>query len=216
VAYECEVITHVKASPDTVWDWMSDVRRLLTVNLFHEDVIADEPVTGPGPRIPVPHSMFGVIKQERVVHVRDYRRYFIGFGETKARHVPGVDPFPHYQSFEVVPLQDGTCLVVNHLRGLYQFPGAKTFGERIFRRWTPVILEHDNASIAIAVGALDEAEKPKLKGGLLLWPFMTLGGRFINQSQRRKIVSAHRKSATPREQATVEQAGSAAASSGER
>jgi hypothetical protein len=172
---------------------MSDLRRLLMVNVFHEEVILDHMVTEPGPRIPVPHSFFGVYKQKRVVHIRDYRRYFVGFGETKSREEPGTDPFPHYQSFEVVPLQNGTCLVVNYLRGVYQFPGAKYFGERIFRRWMPVILGEDNANIAIGVGAMRPEDKPKLKLGLALWPFMAVGGRILSQSQRRKIVQAEKK-----------------------
>lgn len=190
MAYQLDVVTHIKAPADTVWEWMSDVRNLLSVNMFHEDVIADEPVTEAGARVPVPHSMFGVIRQRRICHIRDYEKYFIGFGETKAKDEPGTDPFPHYQSFEVVPRRDGTCLVINTLRGLYQFPGAQYFGERIFRRWSPAILEDDNANIAIAVGALDPKDKPRLKGGLVLWPLMSLGGRVLSKGARRKVVTA--------------------------
>jgi hypothetical protein len=186
------VITHIKKPADEVWDWMSDLRRLLLVNVFHDSVELDHLVTEPGPRIPVPHSFFGLYKQARVVHIRQYQKYFVGFGETKSREEPGIDPFPHYQSFEVVALQDGTCLVINTLRGVYQFPGAKRVGERIFHRWMPVILGDDNANIAVGVGAMDPADKPKLKVGLFLWPFMAVGGRIISQRGRRKIVQAEK------------------------
>jgi hypothetical protein len=192
VASECEVITHIKKSPEEVWEWMSDLNNLLKVNMFHESVVLAEPVTGPGPRVSVPHSYFGVYRQARVVHIRDYHKYFIGFGETKAREEPGTDPFPHYQSFEVVPLQDGTCLVINFLRGVYQFPGAKRFGPRIFARWMPAILGDDNANIAIGVGAMDPQDKPKFKVGLMMWPFMAIGGRVISQRARRKIARAEK------------------------
>jgi hypothetical protein len=195
MASECRVITHIDKSSDEVWEWMSDLRRLLMVNMFHEAVVLDEPVTEPGPRIPVPHSYFGVYKQARVVHIREYRKYFVGFGETKTREEPGIDPFPHYQSFEVVPLQDGTCLVINFLRGVYQFPGAKYFGPRIFRRWMPAILGDDNANIAIGVGAMDPADKPKFKVGLMMWPFMAIGGRLITQRARRGIARAEKEKA---------------------
>jgi hypothetical protein len=189
------VITHIDRSADDVWEWMADLRNLLLVNMFHESVILDEPVTGPGPRIPVPHSYFGVYRQARVVHIREYRKYFVGFGETKSREEPGTDPFPHYQSFEVVPLQDGTCLVVNYLRGVYQFPGAKRFGPRIFNRWMPPILGDDNANIAIALGAMDPEDKPKFRIGLMMWPFMAIGGRLITQRARRKIAKSQKEQA---------------------
>jgi hypothetical protein len=192
VAYDIRVIDHIPKPADEVWDWMSDLRRLLMVNVFHEAVELDYLVTEPGPRIPVPHNFFGVYRQKRVVHIRDYRKYFVGFGETKSREEPGIDPFPHYQSFEVVPLQDGTCLVVNYLRGVYQFPGAKHVGERLFRRYMPVILGEDNANIAVGVGAMKPEDKPKLKMGLAMWPLMAVGGRITSQRQRRKIVQGEK------------------------
>jgi hypothetical protein len=187
--YETRVITHIDAPAERVWEWMSDARNVLEVNLFHVDVEWDEPITEAGPRVPVPHD-FGVMKQRRVAHIRDYRKYFIGFGETKAKEEPGVDPFPHYQSFELAPLSDDSCLVVNTLRGTYQFPGAKLFGKRVFHRWTPPILDDDNANIAIAVGALDPEEKPRLKGTLRLLPVAAHSARFVSTDRRRKMAKA--------------------------
>jgi hypothetical protein len=199
MALECSVCTHIKVPADEVWEWMSDVRRLLTVNLFHDAVLYDEPVMEAGPRIQVPHSFHGIGKQMRVAHVRDYRKYFIGWGETKAKEEKGVDAFPHYQSFEVVPLQDDTCVVVNRLRGVFQWPGAARFGPRAFHRWSPVILQDDNANIAVAVGAIRLEDKPKLKAGLLLWPLMGLGGKILQADARKRIVMATKsKSGTPR------------------
>ena len=192
MALECSVCTHIKVPADDVWEWMSDVRNLLTVNMFHDAVLGDEPVTEAGPRIKVPHSMFGMGKQMRVAHVRDYRKYFIGWGETKAKEEPGVDAFPHYQSFEVVPLHDDTCVVVNYLRGVFQWPGADRFGLRIFNRWTPVILNDDNFNIMVAVGAMRLEDKPRIKAGLFLWPLMGLGGRVLNRDARKRIVMANK------------------------
>jgi hypothetical protein len=177
VAYEARVITRIEAPVDEVWQWMSDARNVLSANIFHDPIEWEEPITEAGPRIPVPHTYFGVIKQRRVAHVRDYRKYFVGFGETKARDEPGVDPFPHYQSFELAPLSDDTCLLVNYMRGVYQFRGAKYIGERIFKRWMPPILLDDNANIAIAVGAMDPEDKPRLKGSLRLLPLFVRDAR---------------------------------------
>lgn len=170
MAHEARVITRIEAPIDQVWDWMSDARRLLSVNIFHEEIDYPEPITEAGPRFAVPHDYFGMAQQDRVAHVRDYRKYFIGFGETKSKEEKGVDPFPHYQSFELAPLSDETCVLVNYMRGVYQFKGGKRFGERIFNRWIPPILLDDNANVAIAVGAMDPADKPKLKGTLRLLP----------------------------------------------
>jgi hypothetical protein len=52
----------------------------------------------------------------------------------------------------------------------------------------PFILGDDNAVIAAAVGAIDAADIPKPKG-LVLWPFMALGAKFVKASTRRQIVA---------------------------
>lgn len=191
MAYECVVLTHIDAPAEKVWEWMSDARNLLAVNMFHEAVLWDEPIREAGARVPVPHQ-FGLVHQRRVAHLRRYQKYLIGFGETKSKDEPGTDAFPHYQEFEILPMDDGTCAIANRLRGLYQFPGAKRYGEWIFHRWTPYILEDDNATIAVAVGAMKPEEKPRLKGVLRLWPLFVLGGRILSKRSRRKIVAAQR------------------------
>jgi hypothetical protein len=216
MAYECSVCTHIKLPAEEVWEWMSDVRNVLSVNMFHDAVLCDEPVRAAGPRIAVPHSMFGTGKQLRVAHVRDYRKYFIGFGETKAKEEPGVDAFPHYQSFELGPLQDDTCVVVNRLRGVFQWPGADRFGERIFNRWTPVILADDNFNIAVAVGAAELDDKPRLKAGLLLWPLMGLGGKVLKANARKRIVMAEKAKTAAKSEARSRRGGGTSATNGAR
>jgi hypothetical protein len=192
LAYEATVYTRIDAHIDTVWEWMSDVRNVLKVNLFHESVEWDEPITEAGPRVPVPHNFFG-LKQRRVAHINQYRKYYVAFGETKAKDEPGVDPFPHWQSFELAPLSDGTCVMVCRLRGSYQFPGAKYIGERIFHRWIPPILQDDAANIAIALGALDPSQKPRLKGSLrLLQPAFTRSARYIKKPSKQKVAATPR------------------------
>jgi hypothetical protein len=214
MAYACSVTTHIPLPADEVWAWMSDVRNVLSVNMFHEAVLWDEPVLEAGPRIPVPHSMFGTGKQRRVAHVRDYRKYFIGFGETKAKDEPGVDAFPHYQSFELVPLHDDTCVLVNRLRGVFQWPGADRFGEKIFYRWSPVILKDDNFNIQVAVGAAKLEDKPRLKAGLLLWPLMGVGGKVLKANARKRIVMAEKAKRAAEKTATAEAKQPAAADNG--
>src|SRR5213078_3652194 len=103
---------------------------------------------------------------------------------TKSRQEPRIKPICHPQSLEVVRLQARTSLLLNYLRGLYQFPGADRVGERLFRRYMPVILGEDNACIAVGVGAMKPEDKPKLKMGLAMWPLMAVGGRITSQRQR--------------------------------
>ncbi len=35
IVYACERCLRINASADTVWGWMADVRRLLSLNIFH-------------------------------------------------------------------------------------------------------------------------------------------------------------------------------------
>jgi hypothetical protein len=204
MAYEIVVLTRINKPADDVWEWMADARNVLSLNMFHERVEWDEPILEAGPRVPVPHDFYG-LKQRRVAHIRDYHKYLVGFGETKSKDEPGIDAFPHYQSFELLPLSDGTCVVANRLRGVYQFPGAARFGEWIFNRWTPYILEEDNNRLAVAVGALAPDDKPKIKGVLRLWRLFVLGGKVMNAKQRRKVALAQKKDrAAPADKASSE------------
>jgi hypothetical protein len=187
--YTHEQLLKIDKPADVVWEWMSDARRLLEVNMFHESVDWPEPITEAGARVPVPHNFFGMYRQKRGAYIREYRKYRIAFGEFKMPDEKGHDPFPHSQSFTIVPVDDESCIVINRIRGTYVFPGAKYVGERLFRRYMPTILHDDNCVIAIAVGAMEPHKLPKPKG-LFLWPFMAIGGKVVKRSTRRAIVKA--------------------------
>jgi hypothetical protein len=188
VPYTHEQLLLVHKPADEVWEWMSDARRLLKVNMFHESVEWPEPITSAGITVPVPHSFFGLYRQKRAASIHAYRKYHIGFGEYKMAEEHGPDPFPHSQSFTIVPVADTSCIILNRIRGTYVFPGAKYFGERLFRRYMPVILDDDNHVLAAAVGAIESHQIPRPKG-LLLWPLMAMGAKFVKKSTRREIVA---------------------------
>src|SRR5215470_10450844 len=63
IVYECERCLHINASADTVWSWMADVRRLLSLNIFHVAVAYPEPVMQAGLRVPIPHHIWGLYRQ---------------------------------------------------------------------------------------------------------------------------------------------------------
>jgi hypothetical protein len=150
VVYECERRLQINASADTVWDWMADARRLLSLNIFHVAVMYSEPVMQAGLCVPIVHHIWGLYCQTRVARIRAYRKYFVAWGELQEH---GFDRFPHSQSFTVVPLDAQTCLVVNRLRGQFRIPGARYWFLPVYRQLAPRILDYENRRIATAVMA---------------------------------------------------------------
>jgi hypothetical protein len=187
----CERRLRLDVPADVAWEWMKEPRNLFSANIFHADVTFDEPELRVGSVVHIPHDFFGTFKQDRQAKVREFRKYFVAFGEHKSPGAPGRDPFPHNQSFEVVPIDEHRCEIVNILTGRYVFPGAKYVGERLFRRYMPVILDDDNQVIGVGCGALDAADV-KTPRGLLLWPLMMAAARFTKKSTRRDVLAAKR------------------------
>jgi ligand-binding SRPBCC domain-containing protein len=187
----CERMMRVGAPADVVWGWVSDPRNLFRVNMLHAEVDTDETELRPGATITIDHDFFGFYQQRRQAKIREVRPYFVAFGEYKVPEEPGRDPFPHTQSFQVVPVDDGSCIVVNRISGRYVFPGAGLLGERLFRRYMPALLDDDNQVVAVGCGAMPAAEVRR-PPGLILWPLMAVGGRFVKKSTRRKLLEEMR------------------------
>jgi ligand-binding SRPBCC domain-containing protein len=183
----CERMMRVDAPADVVWGWMSEPRNLFSVNMLHAEVVTDETELRRGAVITIDHDFFGFYQQRRQAKIREVRPNFVAFGEYKAPDVPGRDPFPHSQSFQVVPVDEGSCIVVNSITGRYVFPGAGLLGERLFRRYMPTLLDDDNQVVAVGCGAM-EPTKVRRPAGLLLWPLMALGARFVKKSTRRQLL----------------------------
>ena len=152
IVYACERCLRINASADTVWSWMADVRRLLSLNIFHVAVAYPEPVMQAGLRVPIPHHIWGLYRQTRIARIRAYRKYFVAWGELQEH---GIDRFPHSQSFTVVPLDAQSCLIINRLRGQFRIPGARYWFLPLYRQLAPRILDYENRRIAATVAALD-------------------------------------------------------------
>src|SRR5690606_14638332 len=183
----CERIMRVEAPADVVWGWMSDPRNLFRVNMLHAEVHTDETELRPGAVITVDHDFFGLYKQRRQAKIREVRHHFVADGVFKAPEEPVLDPFPHQQSYQVVPVDDSWCVLSNRITGRYLFPGAGLLGERFFRRYMPTLLDDDNQVIAVGCGAMPPT-KVRRPAGLLLWPLMAIGGRFVKKSTRRQLL----------------------------
>jgi ligand-binding SRPBCC domain-containing protein len=187
----CERMMRVDAPADVVWTWMSDPRNLFRVNMLHAEVVTDETELRPGAVITIDHDFFGFYQQRRQARIRAVERHFVAFGEYKAPDVPGRDPFPHQQSFRVVPVDEGSCILVNSISGRYVFPGAGVLGEPLFRRYMPALLDDDNQVVAVGCGAMAPT-KVRRPPGLLLWPLMAFGARFVKKSTRRQVLEQMR------------------------
>jgi len=186
---ECERRLRVNASADTIWEWLQDPRNAFSVNIFHADVQHDGSPISAGSIVPIVHDFFGAHKELRNARVTEFRKYFVAWGEYLAPN-PGSkakDSFPHRQSFEVVPIDDGHCELVNRISGKYRFPGSNVFGEPLFKKYMPYILDDDNKVIAAGAGVLD-AGKVKIPRGLLLWPLMAAAAKFTKKSTRRDVL----------------------------
>ena len=183
----CERLMRVDAPAEVVWAWMSDPRNLFRVNMLHAEVLTEETELRPGAVITIDHDFFGFYQQRRQARIREVGPAFVAFGEFKAPEVPGRDAFPHNQSFQVVPVDEASCILVNRISGRYVFPGSGLLGERLFRRYMPTLLDDDNQVIAVGCGAMEPA-KVRRPAGLLLWPLMAFAARFVKKSTRRQLL----------------------------
>lgn len=187
----CERMMRVDAPADVVWGWLSKPTNLFSVNMLHAEVDTDATELQAGLVITVDHDFFGFYQQRRHAKIREVRPNFVAFGEFKAPEEPGRDPFPHNQSFEVVPAGDETSILVSRISGRYVFPGAGLVGERLFGRYMPALLDDDLQVVAVGCGALPTA-KVRRPPGLILWPLMAVGARFVKKSTRRQLLEQMR------------------------
>jgi ligand-binding SRPBCC domain-containing protein len=183
----CERLMRVDAPADVVWKWMAQPHNLFSVNMLHAEVLTDEAELREGAVITIDHDFFGAYQQRRHAKIREVRPYFVAFGEYKSPEVPGRDPFPHNQSFQLIPVDDASCIIVNRITGRYVFPGSGLVGERLFQRYMPAILDDDNQVVAVGCGAM-EPGKVRRPAGLLLWPLMVFSARFVKKSTRRRLL----------------------------
>lgn len=191
---ECERRLELNVPADQVWDWLKIPQNAFSVNIFHAEVQYDSNEVAAGSVVTVLHDFFGVHKERRHARVTAFKPYYVAWGEylipdptSKAR-----DSFPHRQSFEVVALDDNRCELVNRINGKYTFPGSGKFGEPLFRKYMPHILDDDLRVIAAGCGAIAAADV-KMPKGLFLWPIMASAARFTKKSTRRKVLEDMKK-----------------------
>jgi hypothetical protein len=184
---ECIRTMRLNVAADQVWDWLKIPQNAFACNIFHAEVHYDGDSVNKGDSVRVLHDFFGVHQEMRQSRVTEARKYKVAWGEYLAPELETTDSFPHTQSYEVVPIDDHSCEIVNKIKGKYEFPGAKYVGERLFRRYMPHILDDDNRVIAAGCGAIEPSDV-KPPRGLLVWPFMVMAARFTKKSSRRDVL----------------------------
>lgn len=189
---ECIRTLKLDVPADQAWDWLKDPHNAFSCNMFHSEVIFDGHEVAAGDVVTVMHDFFGVHREHRHARVTDARRYKVAWGEYLVPSGKAKDAFPHTQSYEVCPIDDHSCEIVNRLRGSYRFPGSKYVGERLFTKYMPHILDDDNRVIAVGCGAM-EPEKVKTPKGLLVWPMMAMAARFTRRSTRNRMLEEMKK-----------------------
>jgi hypothetical protein len=176
----CERMLRLDAPAGVVWAWMSDPGNLLGLDLLHAAVSASDTELRPGALITIDYEILGLYRGRHQARIRDMQQpYYVAFSVDRSPGGDGRDPFPHSQSFRVVPLDECSCIVVNCVAGHLVFPGSAILGERLFQRYLPAALDDQNRLVAVGCGALAPSKLSRPPGlvGVLLAVSTRLGRR---------------------------------------
>ena len=143
-------------SADEVWEWLSQIANVMTVNQFHVGIDCDPAdVRDPhvGLDVPIVHDIAGHrhVRLAKITRLADYE---IAWGE-RLPDPAAFDRFPHSEGWKVEPLGPGRCKIRNHLRGRHFFPLSDVIGKELWEVRTPPILDNDLQDVAFAVGAVE-------------------------------------------------------------
>lgn len=156
-AIECKRALIVDKSGDEVWEWISDVRNIMTANQFHvaaECSEADARNPRVGLEVPIEHEILGRTNY-RMARIAKFEDYAISWGE-RLLNQDREDPFPHSEGWLVEALGPNQCRIQNHAR--FRFMGAvgQLIGPLVWDKFIPATLENDLQDVAFAVGAIEK------------------------------------------------------------
>jgi hypothetical protein len=151
----CERMMRIDAPADVVWEWLSDPRNLFRIDILHGAVDVRDTELRAGAVVTIDYDAFCLYRQRHRACIREVQPFRVSFAVERSPGGDGRDPFPHSQSFRVVPLERCSCILVNCVAGHLAFPGSSVAGERLFRRYMPAILDDHNQLVAVGCGALE-------------------------------------------------------------
>jgi hypothetical protein len=152
--FYCERELAIDKPADEVWDWLSDIRNAMTLNQFHEFVEADPSDARTGVTVPLHHDFCG-FKHVRLARISAWGDLTVGWGE-RMEDTSVEDPFPHGESWKVIPVDKKRCTIRNSIRGAYTGPVGRVIGPHVWPAMFPQILDRDLQELAFSVGAIPE------------------------------------------------------------
>jgi hypothetical protein len=155
---ECKRELVVDKSADQVWEWLSNLRHVMTANQFHMSIDCDE-ATAQSPRagidVPILHNLMGR-EAYRIARITRYEDYLMSWGERVPDDCGYEDTFPHSEGWRVEALGPHRCRIQNHLRGRFMMPAGQIIGKHVWDTVIPPILDNDLQDVAFAAGAIAE------------------------------------------------------------
>src|ERR1041384_2591986 len=121
---ECKRELFVDKSADEVWEWLRNIRHVMTANQFHlsiDCVEADALNPRAGLEVPILHEMMGR-QFYRIARITKFEDYAISWGERVPDNSGYEDSFPHSEGWKIEPVEPNRCRIKNHLRGRFMLP----------------------------------------------------------------------------------------------
>ncbi|MEB3980069.1 hypothetical protein OQ968_02200 [Mycobacterium sp. 663a-19] len=161
-------------SADQAWEYMSDLRRAMTLDQFHLAIDCDSTDAlnpKPGLIVPILHQILGY-DQVRLGRITKFSDYEIAWGESTPHGE--FDTFPHSEGWKIEAIDSKSCHVTLWMKGQWRTPVGSRIQDHL---WDIVIapnLDRDIADLGEACGAKMSRpveELPQEAGGLLSLAF---------------------------------------------
>ena len=138
---------------DQVWEYMTDLRRAMTLDQFHVSIDCDATdATNPraGLIVPILHRIQG-FDHVRLGRITKYIDYEIGWGESTPKGE--FDPFPHSEGWKIQEIDSKSCLVSLWMTGEWRTPVGSRIQEYLWSTLIAPNLDRDIADLAREVSA---------------------------------------------------------------
>ncbi|WP_431237760.1 hypothetical protein ACQ86B_24260 [Mycolicibacterium aichiense] len=161
-------------SADQAWEYMSDLRRAMTLDQFHLGIdcsSSDALNPKPGLVVPIFHRILGwdMLRMGRITKFSDYE---IAWGESTVQGE--FDTFPHSEGWKIEEINANSCLVTLWMKGQWRTPVGSRIQDHLWDRVIGPNLDRDIADLGEACGAemtRPVEDLPKVAGELLYLAF---------------------------------------------
>jgi hypothetical protein len=148
-----ERTAQLSCSADQAWEYMSDVRRAMTLDQFHMSVDCD-PTDAvnpkPGLTIPILHRILG-FDHVRLARITKYSDYQIAWGESTPQGE--ADAYPHSEGWRFDEIDSKSCEVTLWMKGEFRTPIGSKIQDSLWEKVIGPALDLDIADLGQACGA---------------------------------------------------------------